>query len=480
MLEPVAVPFLVLAVLIAGFGFALILRPVWRRRRRRRELEAFQRGPVRHAIRLSPFQLLRPAGAVAILMADPAVQEAIRRKARKTGRDPAEVLGEARKYAREIVPALRAGFYSRVIRGPIRTLVFRLFRVKVRYADEAAVLGGLAGEATPVFILNHRSNFDYVIAAAALVERAMPSFAVGEWARYWPLEPFLRALGGFFVRRGSGNPLYRAVLATHVRIATRNRVPQSYFIEGRLSKDGRLGEPRLGLLSYALRAFDPETAMDIAFIPVAVNYDRVIEDKNVQIMKTEGRPPSRFRSWRATFSFLTQQLWLRLNRRWRPFGHANLSVGAPLSLRQWLRANGFDPRPADKEAHGVQVGRLAQELMDRIAVMMPVLPVPLMAAVIRSRDPAGITRPRAEAAAFAMLEALGARRRHLDIPRADWKAAVDLGVQLLVQRKMVTAKDGRLRILEARRHFVDYYANSIAHLFPDGVDLPLNAPGTPA
>ena len=32
---------------------------------------------------------------------------------------------------------------------------------------------------------------------------------------------------------------------------------------------------------------------------------------------------------------------------------------------------------------------------------------------------------------------------------------------------MVKAERERLTILEPRRHFVDYYANSIGHLIPD-------------
>lgn len=464
MLEPVPVPFLLLALLVAAAAFALVLRPVWRKRRARREQDAFLRGPARLKIRLSPFQLLRPAGAVSVLMADPAVREAVRREAGATGRHPDAVRAEARRYAREIVPALRAGFYFRLVHGPIRAFLFRIFRVKVRYADEAA-LGKLAGAATPVFILNHRSNFDYVIAAAALADRAILSFAVGEWARYWPLEPFLRTLGGFFVRRGSGNPLYRAVLAGQIRNATRAGVPQAFFVEGRLSHDGKLGAPRLGLLDYAVRSVEPRGNREIAFVPAAVNYDRVIEDKNLQLMKVEGRAPSRLRSWRATSSFLVHQLWLRLSRRWRPFGHATLVIGKPVMLREWLAARGLNPRTADRADRFRQVERLAQELMAEIAACMPVLPVPLMAAVLRgSAD--RVSREEARAAAFRVLEQLEARRGGPDIPRSDRDEAVELGLRLLIQRRMATVEEGRLRIVESRRAFVDYYANSIAHLIP--------------
>ncbi len=471
MFQTVAIPLPVLVLLVAGCVYGLVIRPLWRRRSERRDTHAFHEAQGRLAIQPSAFQLLKPTSAADLLMVDPGVQEAILTEVEATGQDQCDVLVTAREYAREIVPSLSAGLYSRLIHGRLKRLMLRLFRVRVRYVDEAAIARA-ARTSTPVFVLNHRSNLDYVIAATSLADRAILSFAVGEWARYWPLEGLLRALGGFFVRRGSGDPLYRAVLAAHIKTATSAGVPQAFFIEGRFSDDGRLGRPRLGLLDYAVRAFDPDTRRDVAFVPVAVNYDRVIEDKNLQIMKASGKSATRTGSWRATAGFLGHQFWLRLNRRWKPFGHATLSVGPPVSLRDWLLTRDFDPRKADREARFAEVRVLADDLMGRIAAIMPVLPVPLMATVIRDRGDEGVTRADAKVAAFEILEALSVRSGEPDIPRADWEPAVELGVQLLVQRQMVRADGEHLRILESRRHFVDYYANSIGHLLPERSPAP--------
>ncbi|MDE2882630.1 MAG: 1-acyl-sn-glycerol-3-phosphate acyltransferase [Acidobacteriota bacterium] len=463
MFESISVPLPVFALLVAGCLYGLVVRPLWRRRSERRNAHAFHEAQGRLAIQPSAFQLLKPTSTADLLMVDPLVQDAILKETERSEADQCDALVDARTYAREIVPSLSAGLYFRIIHGPVKRIMLSLFRVRVRYVDEAAIVQA-ARTSTPVFVLNHRSNLDYLIAATSLADRAILSFAVGEWARYWPLEGLLRALGGFFVRRGSGNPLYRAVLAAHVKTATRAGVPQAFFIEGRFSEDGRLRRPRLGLLDYAVRAFDPDAGRDVAFVPVAVNYDRVIEDKNLQIMKASGKRATRFGSWRATAAFVGHQVWLRLNRRWKPFGHATLSVGAPVSLREWLRSRDFDPRAVDREERFAEVGVLADDLMRRIADIMPVLPVPLMATVIRDRGDQGVTKTEARVAAFEILETLAARPGEPDIPRDDWEPAVELGVQLLIQRRMVKADKGRLRILEPRRHFVDYYANSIGHL----------------
>src|SRR5439155_25273362 len=100
-------------------------------------------------------------------------------------------------------------------------------------------------------------------------EKAALSYAVGEWARIWPLQMLIRAMGAYFVRRNSRDPLYRKVLERYVAMATQAGVTQAVFPEGGLSRDGRLRPPKLGILDYMLRSFDPVHGdRDLVFIPV--------------------------------------------------------------------------------------------------------------------------------------------------------------------------------------------------------------------
>lgn len=463
------VPLAVFAALVAGCAWGLVLRPLLVRRRARITSEVLRRAGLSAAP--PAFQRLGRAAAADLVLNDPRVREAILRAAVESGNSQADAFAEAREYAMEISPSLNAGLYLRLVRGPLKSFLDKWFRIRVEYRDEAALRGALAG-ATPVFVMNHRSNLDYVIAATSLSDHAIVSCVVGEWARYWPLEPFVRALGGAFLRRGSANPLYRSVLAGQVRTALRSGVAQAFFIEGQLSTDGRLGKPRLGMLDYVVRSLAADTGRDIAFVPVAANYDRVPEDANLQFLKTRGWSPTRLRSWRASLGFVTQQIGLRLRRRWRPFGAATVRVGAPVSLRRWLDQHGFPAGPVDAEVRSARVESLARDLMRRIGENMPVLPVPLVASVLREGPPEGLSLVAAREAALALLDRLGALRGFLDIPRADREPAVELGIRLLLRRHIIARRDGRLHITPARRQFLDYYANTIAHLLADETPAP--------
>ena len=153
-----------------------------------------------------------------------------------------------------------------------------LYRVRVG-AFEEAELYKVPPDASVVFVINHRSNMDYVLVTYLVSESSALSYAVGEWARVWMLQRLIRAMGGYFVRRDSSNPLYRKVLARYVHMATASGVTQAVFPEGGLTRDGRLRPPKLGLLSYMVSGFDPAGARDIVFVPVGINYDRVLEDR---------------------------------------------------------------------------------------------------------------------------------------------------------------------------------------------------------
>src|SRR5258706_12441171 len=78
--------------------------------------------------------------------------------------------------------------------------------------------------------------------------------------------------------------------------ATEAGVPQAVFPEGGLSRDGRIREPRLGVLDYMMRGFHLGGGRDLVFVPLGINYDRVLEDRTLLLSADVPRgrfPPPR-------------------------------------------------------------------------------------------------------------------------------------------------------------------------------------------
>lgn len=302
------------------------------RRRANRLIEQLNH---RLALRIPGFKLTRRDVLVDRLSFDPRIIELVDRLAVERDLPREQLMGDVRDYAREIVPAFNALVYFNSAYRLARRLVHALYRVRLGYADDAA-LARLGPESSVVFLMNHRSNMDYILATYLAAERTALSYAVGEWARVWPLQQLIRAMGGYFVRRDSGDPLYRRVLECYVQMAAEGGVPQAVFLEGRLSRDGHLGAARLGLLGYMTRNFDPAGERDIVFIPVGINYDRVFEDRS--LLHDAHKLPRRGLGFklRTTVGFIAGTSWQALwGRRYRN-GYACVNFGEPVSLKAWL------------------------------------------------------------------------------------------------------------------------------------------------
>ena len=389
--------------------------------------------------------------------------EAIEAEAEATG-TPREVLSrQVERYAREIVPSFNAYAYFRIGYHVARRAVESLYRVRLGYSDDEA-LARIEPGASVVFVMNHRSNMDYVIVAYMAAHRSALSYAVGEWARVWPLRMLVRSLGAYFVRRGSGSRLYRQVLARYVQAATAGGVVQAVYPEGGLSRDGRLRKPKLGLINYMVSSFDPDGSRDLVFVPVGINYDRVLEDRMLVRAPGPGEPRrSRARVLATAAGFVAHNVGLMIRRRWYRFGYACVNFAAPISMRDYVQARGVDFRALEDDARHEAVERLGGELLDAIAAAIPVLPVSLVATVFLDSDGDALDLLEIKGRAQALIDRLEREGAYVHIPRADRDYAVTVGLRMLTLRHFVTEEDRLFRANEDERDMLRYYANAIEH-----------------
>lgn len=198
---------------------------------------------------IQPFKLLRRQDMIQRLIHDPQVMQAVAEHAARTGLREDVAFEKARRYAREIVPSFSATAYFGFATRAARWLARLVYDVEVKQGAAQ-----VDDQATLVFVMNHRSNMDYVLVTYLASRQSALSYAVGEWAHVWPLSRLIRAMGAYFIHRKSRNALYRKVLARYVVMATKAGVTQAMFPEGGLSRDGAPGPPKLGLYSYLVEA----------------------------------------------------------------------------------------------------------------------------------------------------------------------------------------------------------------------------------
>ncbi|MDQ6717788.1 MAG: 1-acyl-sn-glycerol-3-phosphate acyltransferase, partial [Gemmatimonadota bacterium] len=432
----------------------------------------------RRGIRVSRFKLARRAQIRESLLAEPEIQLAAKSYAAEHGISESGATRRVHSYIDEIVPFFNILAYHSVGYAVSRALLNFFYRVSAEYVSPAAA-AELPRDSIVIYLMNHRSNADYVLVGYVLSGRVAISYAVGEWARAFPLEYIFKSFGSYFIRRRYREPLYHAVLEKYVQLVTRNGVTQGIFPEGGLSRDGRLAPGKIGLLDYMLGvARDPDFRRRMYVVPVAINYDRVIEDRSLlrerDAREGRGRVPklvqlrevARYASW--NFARI-------IGGRWNRYGRAAVAIGEPVSVARWLsneEASGRDVLELPRAERLPHVQRLCDSMMAEIGAIIPVTSVTLACAAIQSFDSDFIRRDaliaRMEEMREVLLEmnarVLRAERSIEDVFERAWK--------MLAMRRVLSESETGYAVLPRGRPLVSYYANSVAHLlgpFESGV-----------
>lgn len=391
---------------------------------------------------IEPFKLARRHDMIQRLIYDPEVTREIVAYAEQNGVPENVAFEKAKDYAREIVPSFSAFAYFSFGIRVAKLLANSVYRIETADSNDAT-LANIPRDATVVFIMNHRSNMDYVLVTYLAARSSALSYAVGEWARVWPLSRLIKSMGAYFIRRRSRGALYRKVLARYVQLAIAGGVTQAIYPEGGLSLDGRLQPPKMGLLAYVVEGFDRASTRDVVFVPVAINYDRVLEDR--VLIAAHERGDRRFGA-RITVivRFILRKLWQRLRGQDTRFGVAAVAFGEPVSLRSAAE-------------DGVE--NLSRHLMTRIEDAMPVPAVPLVAHVLLQDellDTDGVT-----GAVRSLLDRVPEQNRV--VKSANLQEEVQQAIHRMLKRGLIFSHEGHWRIAENQSKVLRFYANSVAH-----------------
>ena len=454
------------------------LRWAWARLRARGktfEIERrFDKVMRRYDVEIDRFKLSRQKSVETILNHDHAIWTHVERLAH-AGEDRFVLRKRVQTYVHEIVPAFNPSNYFRYGYRFTRWLINILYKVDFD-PEEVKRLKEFSREKPRcmIYILNHRSNADYVLTSYVLADQVALSFAVGEWARVWPLEYLFKSFGSYFLRRGFRDPLYHTVLRRYVQMVTKSGVTQALFPEGGLSRDGAFRSPKIGLIDYIVtskedRSFDRE----LIFVPVALNYDRVLEDRAL-VAESKGERPktTKLEMAKHVGQILFRNVWKFARSKIRKNGIAAVRFGDPVSFDAWHKDQDVDIFSLDKDERRAHIAGFTNSLMHEIAELLPVTPLCVVSKVLIEHAP--ISREALLEHTEKEIRILLHKHRHV--------VAVDKGVLWIVEgalmrlslRNLVEETDSEIRIADGATPILTYYANSYRH-FETG-EVPRVAP----
>ncbi|XP_011863958.1 PREDICTED: glycerol-3-phosphate acyltransferase 1, mitochondrial isoform X2 [Vollenhovia emeryi] len=182
----------------------------------------------------------------------------------------------------------------------------------------------------------HRSHLDYTMISFLMVANNIrnPLIAAGDNLKIPFFGWLLRGLGAFFIKRridpvaGRKDLLYRATLQTYVMESLRAGHNMEFFVEGGRTRTGKPCMPKSGILSVIVDAYMDGTIEDAFLIPVAINYERLVDGNFVR--EQLGQPKKM-----ETFTSTIKAMWSTLMGH---YGIVKIDFCQPFSLREMVKA----------------------------------------------------------------------------------------------------------------------------------------------
>jgi glycerol-3-phosphate O-acyltransferase len=178
---------------------------------------------------------------------------------------------------------------------------------------------------------------------------------------------------------------------------------------------------------------------------------------------------------REVAHYLVANAGRALTGRWKRYGRAAVTIGAPVSIDTWLTGlehDGQSFHALPRAQRLAQVQAFCDSILWHIGTIIPVTPVPLACAALQSFDSDFVTRA-------ALVDRMGEMRDVLTelngrVIRADRDIGetFDLAYRMLRLRRVIARSGEGYIVLPRGRPLITYYANSIVHLlgpFAEGV-----------
>jgi 1-acyl-sn-glycerol-3-phosphate acyltransferase len=307
-----------------------------------------------------------------------------------------------------------------------------------------------------MLVSTHRSHIDYFLAGCVLFFRGFKHmrFAAGSNLTRLPyIGPRFRALGAFTVEREvSFERNYVKNLCNRVIAMMENREAVILFPEGGRSYSGSVLEIKSGILGAAvlLQARRPEE--DVSLIPMAISYEcppdvpwfglllrgkRLRKRTNPLVKRLLG---SAFYFGADILAFAP---FVTARRTGRQYGAVYVDYAAPVAVRSIVDIAALRAPDVKDEffSHRAAMQRLGAHMRGRFLELYRLLPMHLVAYLIREQGPA--TQHQAAERAGAVLDRLAAGGRNLkSLDRGRAADAVAEGTRQLQRLGAVSLKGG--------------------------------------
>lgn len=396
------------------------------------------------------------------VLGDPRVREAIDARAEEKRTTPEAARLEAERIFREIAANMNSTFLA-LLNAVVTPLFRRLFAsIEIRGLDTVAEY---AKRHPLVLVPSHRSYFDFLILSWLFYGNHLvpPHIAARENMAFGPFGFLFRRAGAFFLRRSFDDPLYKEIFRRYVGHLVKEGFTQEFFIEGGRSRTGKSLAPRLGMLSWNIEAFIASGRRDLFFVPVAISYERLVEEGAMVDELEGGRKQSE-----SMLGLMRARKVLA-----RRFGSVFVNFGEPISLARALEGRrelflGEEEDDAHARPRRAFTEALGNEIVERINWAMVANATSVAACALLGESRRGLLRRELVQRMTEVVDLLRMQDVRLTPAlEADEGSGFEESIGFLLRSGLIRSQpDRRGEILyweESHRRALDVYRNVLFH-----------------
>ncbi|XP_030763491.1 dihydroxyacetone phosphate acyltransferase [Sitophilus oryzae] len=206
--------------------------------------------------------------------------------------------------------------------------------------EGVAELKNRMGDCPVIYVPSHRSYADFILFSyiCFTFDLEIPAIAAAmDFHGMMGMGEMLRNTGAFYIKRASNSdPIYWPTFKEYIyQLVANGDEPIEFFIEGTRSRSNKSLAPKYGLIMMILKAFFLGQVPDILFVPVSINYDRILEE-SLFSFELLGIPKPK----ESTSGFFKSLKIIKEN-----FGNMYIHFDKPISIREYFGAK------LDRTAH---------------------------------------------------------------------------------------------------------------------------------
>lgn len=323
--------------------------------------------------------------------------------------------------------------------------------------DQLNHIRAFAGRHPVVLVPMHRSHIDYLLVSDLFYEHniTFPHICSGINLNFWPIGPLIKKCGGFFIRRKFGqNAIYKEAVYQYLKFLLAGRHCVEFFIEGTRSRTGKMNPPKMGILSLIMRAYFEGACEDISFVPTAVVYEQIPEQRAYVDEAAGGEKKKE-----SPGQFIKARKILK-----KRFGKVFIEFAEPISFKQYCTQHALQSAPIDDLRPEVKA--FAYHLtyhMNKIAV---VTPTALVSLAILSLGESVFTQQQIIDRVRLMRSYLNVKQvNESDLLRFSDHYAFVEAIRKLQKRGLLREEGESLHLEAKNRIELDYAKNNIVHFF---------------